>query len=229
VYYLIERSDRGRAEWLARRDRDHAEWVTDVHQADRYEWKVEAARDARAYRRTLAMPDLDLAVTEHEDVPAPARKGGPPSVPPAALALLVALPALVGGCGASPLRVQYDALATVAEVYDAATDGAEAALNVQAAACNQEDACLDALVTSWSPVRVAQAGVLLVLQGWASLLGVWEAAGAELGSLVRAALRQVEALGSAWNAWAAAGAGVGWTLPAIPPEVLGFAAAAGGE
>lgn len=156
------------------------------------------------------------------------RDGSAPVAAMVALAFvgLVALGALLSGCGGSPVAQQYQALRVVAGVYDVATDGAEAALNTQAAACDGADACLDELGRGWHPVRVAQGGVLLALQGWASVIALWEAAG-DLAALARAAVRQLESVSLAWNAWAAAGRAVGWTLPPLPGEALTIIGAVG--
>lgn len=148
---------------------------------------------------------------------------------PLVLLLAASLTAgMASGCGASAVRTHYDTLAVVGQVFDAATDGAEAALTTQAAACSGDDACLDGVRDAWRPVQVAQGAVLLALQSWASALGLWEAAG-DHPAFVRAAIRTLDAVGSGWNTWAASGAAVGWTLPAIPPDLLTMARAVGGE
>lgn len=134
---------------------------------------------------------------------------------------LLALALAATGCGGSAVGAQYQALRVAATVYDSATDGAEAALNTQAAACNGDDACLDALREPWSAVRVAQSGVLLVLQSWASALQLWEAAG-DVPALMRAAWRVMESLSGAWTLLADAGRGVGWDVPTLTlPRLTG--------
>lgn len=148
-----------------------------------------------------------------------------------ACAILVAcicVASCLSGCGASAVGTQYQALRVAATIYDSATDGAEAALTTQAQGCAHDDACLDAVRLRWLPVAAAQSAVLVLLQGWAGLIQLWEAAG-DLPSLLRAGIRQVEAIGRAWNAWASASSAAGWlSLPPLPPEVLTFAAALGG-
>lgn len=63
TYYLVERNDRGRPEWLAQRGQA---WTTDVHCADRFNWKQPAA----ALAAVLSSAEmLDLTATEHMDVP----------------------------------------------------------------------------------------------------------------------------------------------------------------
>lgn len=139
-----------------------------------------------------------------------------------------ALALLAQGCGGSPIGAQYQALRVAATIYDSATDGAEAALTVQAQGCAHDDACLDALHARWLPVAAAQSAVLVLLQGWAGIIQLWEAAG-DLPSLLRASVRQLEAIGRAWNAWGAASSAAGWlALPPLPPEVLTFASALNG-
>lgn len=130
-------------------------------------------------------------------------------------AALLALAAWLSGCGASAVGTQYQALRAAVEVYDVATDGAEAALNTQAAACNQDDACLDGLRQPWMSVRAAQGAVLLVLQGWAGVLRLWEVSG-DVPALIRQALRTAEDFARAWTQWAEAGRAVGWELPTLP-------------
>lgn len=144
------------------------------------------------------------------------RKGDRPSTPPPAalLVLCIAGAGVLSGCGASAVGTQYQALRVAAEVYDAATDGAEAALTTQAAACDGDDPCLDALRAAWLPVRAAQATVLLGLQGWAGALRVWEVSG-DVPALMRAAMRAAESFWRAMETWAEAGRAVGWDLPAL--------------
>lgn len=47
IAWLVERTIDGRPHWLAWRDYDERVWVTDANLADRYQWRVQAVRDAR--------------------------------------------------------------------------------------------------------------------------------------------------------------------------------------
>lgn len=60
--WLIERQIDGRPHWLAWRNRDRLEWVTDANQADRYEWSIAAAREARLI---AASQGVECVATEH--------------------------------------------------------------------------------------------------------------------------------------------------------------------
>ena len=65
--WLIERQVDGRPHWLAWRDRDHLEWVTDAAQADRYDWEVWARKQARLISATQG---IECVATEHMFLPA---------------------------------------------------------------------------------------------------------------------------------------------------------------
>lgn len=67
-YYLIERNDRGRAEWL-NWSTNPPTWTVDAHAATRYEWGIAAGRDMRAVLKRPDCAGLALSVTEHLDVP----------------------------------------------------------------------------------------------------------------------------------------------------------------
>ena len=69
-YYLIERNDRGYAEWMAWRGLSSVQWVTDASLADRYERQIDASRDVYAWTSW----GIKMKVTEHLDIAPPATK-----------------------------------------------------------------------------------------------------------------------------------------------------------
>jgi hypothetical protein len=61
IAWLIERTIEGRPHWMRWRDRDHCEWVTDAHLADRFSGS-EVYRMARVIAKSQG---VECHATEH--------------------------------------------------------------------------------------------------------------------------------------------------------------------
>jgi hypothetical protein len=145
------------------------------------------------------------------------------------LGVALMLAAVLSGCGASPMQVQWSGVRVAGTVLDSAVDVAEAGLTAQVGACATIE-CAESVRADWRPVQLASAALVMGLQGWGSTLSVIDAAGGLDAPAVlwRAVAREIDAFGQRWRDFALALGALGVDVPVLPPEVLAVAAAIGG-
>jgi len=138
----------------------------------------------------------------------------------AGLALAVAHCA---GCGAGALQAHATAAQVVGIALDGAHDIASAHVERELTACVTvlDDECVEGVVADMAPVGLALTAAEVAWSSWVSAIEVAHLSGASdallaaLVGIVRRALESYRALGEAL-------AGVGMTLPELPPMVLAW-------